>query len=34
MHIEEIPFELIVSMNFSSVCGFVFAKDPEFFREL
>lgn len=34
MHIEEIPFELTVSVNSSSVCGFIFAKHQECIRGL
>lgn len=34
MHIEEIPFELTISVNSSSVCGFIFAKHPESIRGL
>lgn len=34
MHTEEIPFELPVSVNSSSVCGSVFAKHPECVRGL
>lgn len=34
MHIEEIPFELTMSVNSSSVCGFIFAKHPESIRGL
>lgn len=34
MHIEEIPFELTMSMNSSSVCGFIFTEHPEWVRGL
>lgn len=34
MHIEEIPFELTMSMNSSSVCGFIFTEYPEWVRGL
>lgn len=34
MHIEEIPFELTMSVNSSSVCGFILAKHPERIRGL
>lgn len=34
MHIEEIPFELTMSVNSSSVCGFILAKHPECIKGL
>lgn len=34
MHIEEIPFELTMSVNSSSVCGFILAKHPACIRGL